>query len=481
MVADKLLSPASALSQVNRQEILFGTSSQLALEESPTMMLEIQTAIRRSEDATLSNLDCISRSHLMQRLEKMEGKRGLWAASARGDDGMLLDNTGDVHISEPHGTQDLALFMDRARKDGDTTFVDIDNFQRSSPQHSSPTPPLLLENQRGSGRDESVGTLPFKDIDNYHHPTVMAPQNPTNVIEQTVNDLSFEDIDSFQPPPSNQNTSLNFFDIEIFPPSTQPPPLSRSPTSKHPTPNASPPKRSSYLLKAHATDLAPPSTPPRSIIRSKFANIEEILDSEDDEALSPTPPRTSYPSNSPSLSLVPAQPTFTPAPPKTKAQGKRNDDEIDEEVIPVLQIKASQLQWVNIKESVFKRITSHIRSLSPTTNPDHPSWYEKILMYDPIVLEDFTLYLNTHTSIRTNKRATNKQIKLWNKAQKIVGGEVFEVKEGWREEVDGDDEVVYVVEKILEAWMVQAWCQELSICCVYRESRRPGGIRKGLY
>lgn len=94
-------------------------------------------------------------------------------------------------------------------------------------------------------------------------------------------------------------------------------------------------------------------------------------------------------------------------------------------------------------------------------------------MYDPIVLEDFTVYLNANTPIRVFKKATQKQIKAWNSDLKIRGEAAMSV------EKDGDD--LLVVEKELEGYMAQGWCESLSICCIWGEGRGKGGARKGFY
>ncbi|EGO53809.1 hypothetical protein NEUTE1DRAFT_127024 [Neurospora tetrasperma FGSC 2508] len=44
---------------------------------------------------------------------------------------------------------------------------------------------------------------------------------------------------------------------------------------------------------------------------------------------------------------------------------------------------------------LFKHITEAITTAPRTTNPSEPSWHEKILMYDPIILEELTAWLNT--------------------------------------------------------------------------------------
>lgn len=94
-------------------------------------------------------------------------------------------------------------------------------------------------------------------------------------------------------------------------------------------------------------------------------------------------------------------------------------------------------------------------------------------MYDPIVLEDFTAFLNANPGIRTYRRATQKQVREWNKERKGKGEKKMEV-----EKRDG---MVLAVEKEVEGWMVRLWCEEFGICCVQKEGRGRGVGRKGLY
>ena len=145
----------------------------------------------------------------------------------------------------------------------------------------------------------------------------------------------------------------------------------------------------------------------------------------------------------------------------------------DPALTPIHRISNNLLEWVHIKPSVFSQISAHIRSLPPTIDPKHPSWHEKILMYDSIVLEEFTAYLNANTSIRVFKRATQKQIKTWNSDLKRRGEAPVSVEK--------DAEDVLAVEKELEGYMAQGWCESLSICCIWGEGRGKGGARKGFY
>ncbi|CAK7246403.1 MAG: 5'-flap endonuclease, partial [Sporothrix thermara] len=130
-----VLSPASARVASNAQDFLFGTSSQLASEHSPTFLRHLHTAMQESNRSFSGNHDYQSdedtgRNRLLDILAKMsseadistvdltgqqqtsasgdkDGKR-LWGAAARGADGHLsFDNVIDledaiVFPEDPH-------------------------------------------------------------------------------------------------------------------------------------------------------------------------------------------------------------------------------------------------------------------------------------------------------------------------------------------------------------------------------------------
>ncbi|OQO14281.1 hypothetical protein B0A48_01157 [Cryoendolithus antarcticus] len=126
-------------------------------------------------------------------------------------------------------------------------------------------------------------------------------------------------------------------------------------------------------------------------------------------------------------------------------------------------LKPTDPEWLSQAPALFPKITATITSSPPSTDLKHPSWYEKILLYDPIVLEDLTAYLNGK-GVRISVRRPKPKVKGKKKSEdKTVGTE-----REW--EVVGEE---------LRGWMVQKWCEEFSICCLWREGLR-GGV-KGNY
>lgn len=47
------------------------------------------------------------------------------------------------------------------------------------------------------------------------------------------------------------------------------------------------------------------------------------------------------------------------------------------------------------QSTVFEFITKAVTTAPRSSNPQNPSWHEKMLMYDPIVLEDLSAWLNS--------------------------------------------------------------------------------------
>ncbi|CAA9961193.1 Structure-specific endonuclease protein [Pyrenophora teres f. maculata] len=450
-VEEKLLSPTSALSRLSKQDVLFGTSSQLVLDESPTTIRQIQSAIKESEQD--SNSFAAPAPLRWPKLDKVQSKRGLWAASSRDDKGRVLEHMSDVYIPEPDRTQDIPLLMDGARDKPDeiaddaSSFIDIDDIV--------PDPPSAI--------------LISSDL-----PT--PPRNPSRT-SQTVEhsnddyemtDVGYEDIDNFEqaPPPSNQNADpdnsfidIDDIDIPLSAHIRQPPTMKlKPPAPMSVTDNGSPKKRGrppkSLVPIANVSASSTPSLkplPPKAKTKSKekakspatplkslgrFIDIDEILDSEDEglAALSPTPPRVRKLVDSGPLPLILRSPTTSPSKAKKPSNHKDKAPLRHADITPVYCIATRMLEWTHIKASVFSQLTSHIRSLPPTTDPTKPSWHEKILMYDPIVLEDFTQYINAHTSIRVYKKATQKQAKAWNQQMKADGEPLLTIDK------DGDDD-----------------------------------------
>lgn len=118
-------------------------------------------------------------------------------------------------------------------------------------------------------------------------------------------------------------------------------------------------------------------------------------------------------------------------------------------------------EWTGIAPTLFPKITKTVRSTPPSQDHKNPTWHEKMLLYDPIVLEDLTLWLNSQ-GVRIEVTVP--------KVVKGKGKKKADVSESVEEATE-------VVQEELQPWMVQKWCEEHSICCLWKEGLR-GGVRQ---
>ncbi|KAF2143990.1 uncharacterized protein K452DRAFT_285194 [Aplosporella prunicola CBS 121167] len=143
-MAQKLLSPETAKLRYNRQDILFGTSSQLVREDSPTFIRDLQQAMRESEATAGDEVHDVETLHLRPAaagsgFSLMGRRKGLWAAAARDfDDGFLEieeieKSVGLNGADEPTVMQEGSVEASKADADlpsptqfqAATTFIDV--------------------------------------------------------------------------------------------------------------------------------------------------------------------------------------------------------------------------------------------------------------------------------------------------------------------------------------------------------------------
>lgn len=144
---------------------------------------------------------------------------------------------------------------------------------------------------------------------------------------------------------------------------------------------------------------------------------DEIMDSEPDMTPSPRPRGKKAPP-SPLPDLV-----------------SKTTEAVTKRVNGVL-ANANHPQWPDIQAKLFPDITLAVKGQTRSMGGQKLTWYEKMLMYDPIVIEDLTAFVNAE-------------------------GLSITVKEK-KEDIRG--------------WMVQKWCEDNSVCCLWKEGLR-GGVK----
>lgn len=494
LAAVKLLSPESAVRKMNKQDILFGTSSQLAREESPSFIRETQQAIRESESEFVGeNSNKIDDLHHDTRLSLIKTNRGLWAAAAR-DFGNNLLTVEESPCKIPTSSKYEINGVSQQKCESGTVNSGQLCEELSPTSETSKTGISDAELSRNSAVPLKAGIVPtletFADINEFENIT------PRTSAEHS----SFLDIEDFRQHrvsiSHSQNrmttTSVSTSKKTVIPPAQTNGPASlgiamslpkkggacnksvnsipeaaiRGDFSKRSTmdiqhtlskkPRDGP--RKSVLagspsslpenLKGIEKCLGPsqssgaaPTTPKKNIAQLQFTHIDEISDSE--SGLTPTPPRVSV--------CCTASPPLELSSRESRSRVKPLDT-------------ATSLAWATTRLTLFPQITAVVKNTLRSVNPGDLSWYEKILMYDPIVLEDFTAWLNTQ-GLRVPGKASAVKARRKEMGTKIV-----------KESKDKVVDIAQVIQKELEAWMVQKWCEEKSVCCLWREGLR-GGVK----
>lgn len=498
-----LLPPEEALKMCTNQDILFGTSSQLAREESPTFMREMQKAIKASElteqpglkggqgslvaDATLNTPNSSTVSLL-------RSSKSLWSVAARDGRGATLD-AEIIDLSDTPKAQavlnndpfalvsDLPFFGPQpTRDDGLWTVLDDQDTPRPIRNDEKPALPPTEEEVAiplAIPRSLAEATL-RKRPKNLSLPTeqpiVAAPSDKPNFEGYSTTKLAKAIAGYGFKPVKNRDTMIKLLE-QCYDGKArlalQSLPTNVSPTKKEATmsaiivdPNTSkskgrpkkqldvegdavvvekPPRRprgrpkKNSLTSGTATALPLPDEPSiskpkaksptkatKATKTSKKAKSAPIIDdiSDPDPLPTPSPPRRRRSSQTTTLPLSPPAPNLYPTPSTLSAANPTSP-----------------------QSYLFSKITEAIITFPISASPSKPStstsaaitiakaplsWHEKILLYDPIVLEDLAAWLNT------------------------VGlGRV------------GVDEEV-------SAGTVREWCEGRGICCLWRVNLNGG-------
>lgn len=536
-----LLSPGAALKQSAGQDFVFGTSSQLVREQSPTLLRDLQLAMKHSNVLEMVDLEASAHSDI---LELAESKPSMWDAAARDDDGGLLDieivdlvdkpsqpastgrdtnpfgyfnddETPNMQVSEQQvpkvydeSFETLSDILPPPKKDainhedGDSlcSFSDVsvstDIQKRDAPVTKIRTEPAEKSTVAGSAalaeqasneperpsfefytdaqlskEIASYGFKPLKSraakitrLDQCWRSKHLALPSGTRTI--TTSSAAARPRKDAPAVPTTQESTPKIsrgrprktpsspVEIQEPPPSAQPVESPKRPRGRpkknakgnedageavtKPAASASPTKgrgrstkkttagagasstKTNQKAKASETTAKSKSAPtassrPTTPVNktTKFQTILEIPDSASDNG-----------SDGSLLSSSPEQ-TFSPPPGLDLSVSLEEDTEV------LLSASLSGQQT-----SIFEHISEAVTSAPRSTDPHAPSWYEKILMYDPIILEDLTAWLNS----------------------------------GQLSKVGYDDE--------LSPGEVKKWCESNSICCLWRTNLHGKGRKR---
>ncbi|KAK4672175.1 5'-flap endonuclease [Podospora pseudopauciseta] len=202
-----LLSPESALRQVAQQDFVFGTSSQLAIEDDPDLLRALHEAMKLSNDTT-DDPFAIPSPVTSDLAVRRKPARLLWGASARDEDGALLDmEILDLTESPPAHSQSRA-------NDEESLDDSVQMTEQSLPPPPTKAPePMREASPPTPGADEQrhTGNSIFDTTDSSAETGSEAHAPPkfhiaNAVVEQIPepNDADWDDYIDLDLPPSNQ-------------------------------------------------------------------------------------------------------------------------------------------------------------------------------------------------------------------------------------------------------------------------------------
>lgn len=458
-----VLSPEVAVKSLEDQDLMFGTCSQLEREDSPTTLRDMQTAINASELETNSSINKETASGSV--ISRFTAPRNLWSEASRDFYGALaqaevldlVDGCDISQISPRRDSHQLEL-LDGKHEEIQLKHMDT-MYRKGSSQPRVNTVAVKQPSQQTgdnadkqkratSATEESRPEMPqysgltdaelSKQLAAYGFKRVTKRQDKIALLQRC-----WESKHGTNATPNGgrrgnlQNTSTSQTDKDGKSTNVHSDSRAKSKAkSTSPADNdvpaqpvarkrqgSSPPASSSSQKPAETSRIShqEPKLHPQP---KSFAHVEEIEDTEDESIPSPSRLQGRYTnltdSRGQSLPISAAPPC--PSRATSKSQSKPTTtvcdsfDEDDDE-LPEL---ATQ---------ITKAVRAQSRISTSTKGPDCPSWHEKILMYDPIVLEDFAFWLNTDGL-----------------------GLVAEDRE-------------------VSATFVRGWCESKGICCCWKKER----------
>jgi len=518
-----LLSPGAALAQVANQDFLFGTSSQLGREESPTVLRDLQTALRQSNQN--DDIDFAMPIH-SDGIEPQQQRTNLWNAAARDAEGDLFDVEvinliEDTTLLEEDGADANPFGYNVG---ADQSVIEIESHVPNDPDHSVELPePAALPGERAMSASE--GDSPYFSDSDLSVSTNIGPSVPgqDKITDENLTEEA-EKLPKLPPQPPRPNYE-DFTDLRLareikkfgFKPikrrsamislldqcwqskarlgqasfHTTAHVTAKSPSAKSKTPKTSKPKTSPKTTSSpkKATkqtrrnspsasepqepppSAQPPVTPKRRPGRLRKDSFDSSSATDSPSKRGPGRPRKDSldssprrPSPSKRKSASPSKRSTSPrlgkASQKSVIEIPDSEDDasnfasspqtnleptfsselpLDMSLTTSQDIESDDLTATptDAEAALFEHITNAVKSAPRTTNPQEPSWNEKILLYEPLVLEDLAMWLNTGGLSRV----------------------------GFDGEVNPAD--------------VKKWCESKSVCCVARVSLR-GKERKRL-
>ncbi|MCJ1389974.1 5'-flap endonuclease, partial [Xylographa bjoerkii] len=450
-----LMTPEEAMKATKDQDLLFGTSSQLMREDSPSFVRDLQAAIQASEsleEVVDFNDEEITKPKLSATsLSVLTASKKLWSEAARDSQGELLDvemidlaNTPDVQQLKKININSEPLRMGKgtsAPSTTDKTWKFVNDF--ASPAPIQPETTLDVFNIPGDDLYESVRSLPrcvaeaaLRGRTKSRSPVKktklpVASNEPTKEMPRfqayTTNELR-KAISGYGFKPMKNRDAMVVLLEKCWESKTRLALQSLAPNTNIQS-----------LAPINDVVIAEKGSKKSSTKRkgrpSKFdgvPSVEEVLAKTSVEpSISPVKPR-GRPRKNTTLSTAkdniaagagkatsetllkptkskrkahkpPKDDIEDPNPPPTPSPPRRRTPISPPQALPLANPALATTTKILLRDSfssqtqpdLFAKITEAVTTFPPTHDPKNLTWYEKILLYDPIVLEDLATWLNT--------------------------------------------------------------------------------------
>ncbi|EAW11435.1 protein slx4 [Aspergillus clavatus NRRL 1] len=456
VIDSSVLPPEAAVSFLKEQDLVFGTCSQLEREDSPTMLRDMQMAIRASENDMTAEPKAYpatrpgSKFSDRATVSRFATPRKLWSVASRDLDGSLaqIEVLDMVNISK---ISELPLKSDdspetAALTKGDTGYDAIEtdtSFQEQSttPAEKSPddekavikdpelSPPADCQLKEVVSKESAAPRIPqyaeftdsqlSKEVKKFGFKSMRSRKKMVEVLEKCWESkhgaTKAENQDMGKDIHAHQKAEPDTTRGQTKKRTRKTATLSETPKTR-----ANPkiePKASAHLKRRQAQEANEFS----QASNSSFANVEEIEDSEDE--LIPSPSRLQNRYTLHSSETRGSQPLLVSDSPSS--QERKNSESC---IILSTFDAVAKPGMPDLSSQINKAVRAQPRSSSAGCK--RPSWHEKILMYDPIILEDFATWLNTEGL-----------------------GLVHEDRE-------------------VSAGFLREWCESNGICCCFRKNNK---------
>lgn len=451
-----LHSPETAVQHAKDQDYLFGTSSQLARDESPEFLRNLQQALKESEregesSQTLNGVDTfLDISTTIKKPSKslaLTPSKNLWSAAARDFNQALLDaevldlTKTPVPARLVSGDKAVCGTVLRSKIAKVSKTPELpERLPTPAPDYSNkplkPSPSSTAETtskhfpkpMRAAPKDDSVSatTRALPDYEGYTDVELSKKivafgfkpmKKRSAMIAVFERCWESQHKSALEVTPNSVNSPLPNQDARSeCSPARSSISKSKAGSSKQGGPGAKVPNSNLVPRPRGRPKKDPASTkaPSKRTMKTKPATpAQEETAQQEPEVLYKDTPKGSPPRRrrTPSRALTerPSSPSDIPS-------------------FAPLPAKDSPAYSQRISSSIMKAV----RNQSPTNDPNNLSWREKMLIYEPIVVEDLALWLNRDGLGR----------------------------------VDEDDEV--------GPWQVKNWCESRSICCLWKENLKGG-------